>query len=87
MAREMAEGSGSPLEGRYANYFKIGHNAFEFVLEFGQKYSESEEARIHTRIVLGPAYVKAFSETLQRAVEAFNCSYGPLPESPPDKPN
>jgi len=24
------------LEGRYANYFQVGHNAVEFVLDFGQ---------------------------------------------------
>lgn len=29
--REPARDS-EKLEGRYANYFKVGHNAFEFVL-------------------------------------------------------
>lgn len=24
------------LEGRYANTFKVGHNAFEFLVDFGQ---------------------------------------------------
>jgi hypothetical protein len=36
------------LEGRYANYFKVGHNAFEFLLDFGQLYAESREAQFHT---------------------------------------
>jgi hypothetical protein len=27
-----------PPEGRYANYFQIGHNAFEFIIDFGQGY-------------------------------------------------
>jgi len=31
----------SKIEGRYANYFKVGHNAFEFVLDFGQYYPET----------------------------------------------
>ncbi len=31
---EAAEDIGE-TEGRYANYFKVGHNAFEFLLDFG----------------------------------------------------
>jgi hypothetical protein len=31
------------LEGKYANYFKVGHNAFEFILDFGQLYLETQE--------------------------------------------
>ena len=38
------------LEGKYANYFKVGHNAFEFVLDFGQYYPANGEAQFHTRI-------------------------------------
>lgn len=29
------------LEGRYPNYFKIGHNNFEFVLDIDQFYPET----------------------------------------------
>jgi hypothetical protein len=54
-----------PLEGQYANYFKIGYNAYEFVIDFGQYYSESEDAHIQTRIVTSPAYAKALLNTLQ----------------------
>ena len=32
------------LEGQDANDFKILHNAFEFVLDSGQLYPETEEA-------------------------------------------
>jgi hypothetical protein len=39
------------LEGKYANYFKVGYNAFEFVIDFGQCYSDDEEAQLHTRII------------------------------------
>ena len=28
--------AGEELEGRYANAFKVGQNAFEFVIDFGQ---------------------------------------------------
>ncbi len=33
------------LTGQYANYYQVGHNAFEFVLDFGQYYPENGEAQ------------------------------------------
>ena len=58
-----------PLEGHYANYFQVGHNAFEFLLDFGQLYAESEQAHIHTRIIVSPAYIRSLLETLREAIE------------------
>lgn len=65
----------NPLEGRYANYFKVGYNAFEFILDFGQRYSEGEDAKSHTRIVTSPVYAKAFLETLGNSVEQYERSF------------
>lgn len=59
------------LEGRYANYFKIGHNPFEFVLDFGQFYPESEKVELCTRIVTSPVYAKALLETLKESIEEY----------------
>ncbi len=59
------------LEGKYANYFKIGHNSFEFVMDFGQAYDEDQEPQLHTRIIASPVYAKAFLETLQDSVEQY----------------
>lgn len=59
------------LDARYANYFEVGHNPFEFVLEFGQMY-EGEAGSIHTRIVTSPNYAKAFLALLQTAMDAFD---------------
>ena len=42
------------LEGRYANHFDVGHNAFEFVIDFGQAYDPADVCRSHTRIVTSP---------------------------------
>ena len=70
-----------PLEARYANFVKIGHNAYEFVLDFGQSYGDAEP-QFHTRIVLGPAYAKALLETLGASVKAFAEAYGPPPQEP-----
>ena len=64
------------LEGRYANYFKVGHNAFEFVLDFGQYYPEIEEAELYTRIITSPQYAKELLSTLQESIERHENSYG-----------
>ena len=42
------------LEGRYANYFKVGHNAVEFIFDFGQHYPETDEAELYTRVITSP---------------------------------
>jgi hypothetical protein len=73
---------GSPkagqFEGRYANYFKVGHNAFEFLLDFGQFYSEHGEPQLHTRIITSPVYAKALLELLRESVERYEQAFGAL---------
>jgi hypothetical protein len=64
------------LEGRYANYFKVGYNAFEFIFDFGQYYSENEEAELYTRIVTSPCYAKELMKTLSDAIERYEKAFG-----------
>lgn len=59
------------LEGKYANYFEVGHNAYEFVIDFGQYYSETEEAELCTRIITSPAYAKVLLRTLQESIMRY----------------
>lgn len=66
------------IEGRYANYFKVGHNAFEFVLDFGQFYAGSEQAQLHTRIITSPAYAMALLRTLKESLERYEETFGPM---------
>ena len=66
------------IEGRYANYFKIGHNPFEFVLNFGQFYPESEKAELCTSIVTSPVYAKALLETLRESIEQYEKTLGAI---------
>jgi hypothetical protein len=68
------------LEGLYANYFKVGHNPYEFLLDFGQFYRESQEERFHTRIVTSPVYAKAFLMILQDSIMKYEQAYGLIPE-------
>lgn len=64
------------LQGKYANYFKVGHNAYEFVIDFGQYYPETEEAELFTRIVTSPAYAKSLLQTLQDAITFYEGVHG-----------
>jgi len=65
-------------EGRYANYFKAGHNAFEVILEFGQFYEGDSLPRMHTRIVTTPAYAKTFLGVLQDLLGRHEKEFGPV---------
>jgi hypothetical protein len=73
-----SSGSQDPrqIEGRYTNYFEVGHNAFEFLLDFGQSYLADGEPRLHTRIVTSPAYAKALFELLQESLERYEQTFG-----------
>lgn len=68
------------LEGRYANYFKVGFNAFEFLFDFGQCYSENDEAKLYTRIVTSPYYAKALFETLKDSITQYEKAFGAIRE-------
>jgi Protein of unknown function (DUF3467) len=64
------------IEGRYANFFKVGHNALEFLLDFGQFYAESRVAQFHTRIITNPTYAKAFLGLLRESIAQYEQTYG-----------
>lgn len=66
------------LEGQYANHLEIGHNAFEFLLDFYQCFDENEEAELCARIITNPADAKAMLTTLQEAIELFEHSFGTI---------
>src|SRR5262249_30777384 len=68
-------------EGKYANYFEVGHNPFEFFVDFGQYDPQSEKVQMHTHIVTSPAYAKMMGETLSSSVESFEREHGPIPVS------
>jgi hypothetical protein len=70
------------LEGRYANCFKVGYNAFEFVIDFGQCYNEEDDGgQLHTRIVTNPFYAKTLLEMLRESVEQYEQYHGTINEN------
>lgn len=66
------------LEGRYANYFKVGYNAYEFLLDFGQYYKEEESAQLHSRIITSPVYAKTLLDFLRECIGRYEEQFGAL---------
>ncbi len=64
----------------YANYLKVGQNAFEFLFDFGQLYLEDEDAQFHTRIITTPIYAKAFFRVLKDCIDRYEQDFGMIPE-------
>jgi hypothetical protein len=77
---EETERMGSGKEGRYANYFNVGHNAFEVILQFGQYYQGNAQPQLHTTIVTAPAYAKTLLEILKCCFEEYEAEFGPVPD-------
>jgi hypothetical protein len=63
---------------KYANYFHVGHNAFEVMLEFGQHYEDESKPQMHTRIVTAPAYAEALCDLLRKALAEYKKTFGNL---------
>lgn len=60
----------------YANYFQVGHNAFEFFVDFGQRFDTPESLSLHTRIIVTPAHAKGLLELLQDSLSQFDRTHG-----------
>jgi len=64
-------------EARYANFFQIGYNAYEFLIEFGQ------EENIHTRIYVSPQHAQFLSKLLIDTLRQHKQLFGTItPEKP-----
>jgi hypothetical protein len=68
------------MQGCYANYLKVGQNAFEILLDFGQLYLEDEEAQFNARIITTPVYAKAFLKVLRDCIDRYEQTFGVIPD-------
>ncbi len=68
------------LEGRYANCFKVGYNAFELVIDFGQISGSSDRARLTARVMTNPRSAKALQEILRQSLEEYESVFGAIQE-------
>ena len=64
------------VEAHYANCFKIGHNAFEFVIDCGQMTGEGTGVRLTARILTNPRSAKSLYQTVQQVLEEYERSFG-----------
>ncbi len=67
------------IEGRYANFFQVGHTAFEFLIDFGQLYPDVREEQLHTRIITSPTYAKELLRLIRDSIEQYERTYGQIP--------
>ena len=70
-----------PSPALYVNYFEMGHNPFEFLIDLGQwRPAPGDEGviGIHTRVAIAPPYAKMFSELLARSIRDHETEYGPI---------
>jgi hypothetical protein len=78
--REQKDGSpqGLKLEGKYANYFEVGYNAFEVLIDCGQLYADGSNKQVHTRLVTSPPYAKELLRLLANTVKQYEARFGPI---------
>jgi len=78
MRHEREVPSSEPSTARYANYFEIGYNAFEFVVDFGQFHEGASRAICHTRIVLNPLQALNLLHLLRESLERYEGAFGEI---------
>ncbi len=83
-AENLAYKEREKFEGRYANYFKVGYNAFEFILDFGQLYAENDDVKFFTRIIINPISAKNLIEVLQESIAQYEQIHGTIKIQDPD---
>ena len=72
---------------KYANFFKVGYNAYEFVIDFCQYYppndccSETEKAELCQRFITSPIYAKALLKVLQKSIEEYESTFGKIDDN------
>lgn len=55
----------------YANYFEVGHNAFEFLIDAGQVEPQSGGIQLMSRIAVSPVHAKLLAQLLMRSIAQF----------------
>jgi len=59
----------------------VGHNAAEFIFDFGQYHRENYAVKLHSRVVTGPVYAKLLADMLSDAVQRFEEEHGAIETS------
>jgi hypothetical protein len=65
-------------EGRYSNYAEIGHNATEFVFDFGQVWLDGTAAGVYVRVITNPDTAAQLYELLDASLSQYRSQYGEI---------
>jgi hypothetical protein len=69
-----------PLLASYANYFEVGHNAYEFLIDAGQVEPQSGNVQVMSRIAVSPVHAKLLSQLLARSIAQFEAMHYVIPD-------
>ena len=64
----------------YANYFEVGHNAFEFLLDAGQVEPQSGDVQLMSRIAVSPVHAKLLATLLNQSIAQFELAHHDIPD-------
>lgn len=64
-----------PHEFRYVNYFEIGFNRHEIIIDCGQYYPGDAAPLIHTRLITTPVYAERLLDLLQDTLQKRKLEY------------
>jgi hypothetical protein len=67
-------------EARYANSFRVGFNAFEVLIDFGQLTAEGGRPLLQSRIITNPRLATELMRTLEESLRHHASEFGPIPE-------
>jgi len=65
-------------EARYSNYAEVGHNASEFVFDFGQGWVGEEPVRVYIRVVTSPDMAQELYKKLYDALIEYRDAFGDI---------
>ena len=80
---DKSESAVRQVKGQYANYYKVGHNAFGFVIDFGQMYEDNDKPQFHTRIVTSPVSAKELLQLLSDSIDDYERHYRKISDEEP----
>lgn len=64
----------------YANYFEVGHNAFEFLIDAGQVEPQSGDIQLMSRIAVSPVHAKLLATLLNQSIAQFERAHHDIPD-------
>jgi len=65
-------------EARYSNYAQVGHNASEFIFDFGQGWVDEKPIRVYVRVVTTPDMAYEIYEQLYKALNQYRVAFGEI---------